>query len=97
MVQSDYYGTQPANTLRDKISDTADTVQQASSDAYETVRDTIEEQPFVAGIVVGAVFGIALGALWKLESQRSLPAHAYDSVLSYARPSLRRLHARGWW
>jgi hypothetical protein len=97
MAQSDYYGTQASNTLRDKLSDTTDTVQQASADAYVTVRDTIEEQPFVAGILVGAVFGFALGALWKLESRQSLPAHAYDSFLSYARPPLLRLRDRGWW
>src|SRR5262249_45478580 len=97
MAQSHYYGTQPANTLRDKLSDTADTVQQASADAYETVRDTIDEQPLVTGILVGAVFGFALGGLWKLESRQSLPAHAYDSFLSYARPPLRRLRNQSWW
>ena len=97
MAQSDYYGTPPSNTLRDKLSDTADTVQQASADAYEIARDAIEEQPFIAGIVVGAVFGIALGALWKLQSRQSLPAHAYDSFMRYARPPLRRLHDRGRW
>ena len=96
MAQSDYYGTQGASTLKDKLSETADTVQQASTEAYETVRETIEDQPFIMGAAVGALFGFALGALWKLQSQQSLPAHAYDSFLGYAGPPLQRLRQGRW-
>lgn len=97
MVQSDYYyGTQGASSLRDKLSETADTIQQASTEAYESVRETVEEQPFIMGVAVGALFGFALGALWKLQSQRSLPAHAYDSFWNYAGPPLRRLRDARW-
>ena len=96
MTQSDYYRTQDSAPLKDKFSEAADTVQQASSEAYESVRETIEEQPFVTGVAVGALFGFALGALWKLQSQQSLPAHAYDSFWNYAGPPLRRFRQGRW-
>ena len=97
MSQSDYY-SQNSDGLKDKVSNAADAVQQASVDAYESVRDTAQEQPFVSGMLVGAVFGFALGALWKLESRRSLPAHALDSFHNYAAPSMRYLRRRvGWY
>ena len=74
MSQSGYY-SQNSEDLKDQVSNAADAVQQASVDAYESVRDTAQEQPFISGMLVGALVGFALGALWKLESRRSLPAH----------------------
>ncbi len=97
MAQSDYYGTQTGpSSIKDTLHETADTVQKASAEAYETVRDAVDEQPFLAGILIGAIFGFALGALWKLEPRRSLPAHAYDTFWSYAGPPLRRFRDRTW-
>ena len=52
MSQSDYY-SQNSDGLKDKVSNAADAVQQASVDAYELVRDTAQEQPFVSGMLVG--------------------------------------------
>ena len=51
MSQSDYYSQNSG--LKDKVSDAADAVQQASVDAYESVRDTAQEQPFISGMFVG--------------------------------------------
>jgi hypothetical protein len=70
MSQSDYYSQNSDGGLKDKVADAADAVQQASVDAYESVRDTAQEQPFISGLLVGALVGFALGALWKLESRR---------------------------
>lgn len=98
MSQSDYYSQTSNNeSIRDKVSDAADAVQQASVDAYEAVRDTAQDQPFFSGLLVGALVGFALGALWKLESRRSLPAHMLDSFQTYADPRLRRLRSRVGW
>ena len=96
MSQSDYY-SQNSDGLKDKVSNAADAVQQASVDAYESVRDTAQEQPFISGLLVGALVGFALGALWKLESRRSLPAHMLDSFHSYADPRLQHLRSRVGW
>ena len=96
MSQSDYY-PQNADGLKDKVSNAADAVQQASVDAYELVRDTAQEQPFISGLLVGALVGFALGALWKLKSRRSLPAHMLDSFHNYADPSARYLRNRVGW
>ena len=74
-----------------------DAVQQASVDAYESVRDTAQEQPFISGMLVGGLVGFALGALWKLESRRSLPAHMLDSFHNYADPSVRYRRNRVRW
>ena len=52
MSQSDYY-SQNSEGLKDKVSNAADAVQQASVDAYESVRDTAQEQPFISGMLVG--------------------------------------------
>jgi hypothetical protein len=96
MSQSDYY-SQNSDGLKDKVSDAADAVQQASVHAYESVRDTAQEQPFISGLLVGALVGFALGALWKLESRRSLPAHMLDSFHNYADPRLRHLRSSVGW
>ena len=71
MSQSGYC-SQNSEDLKDQVSNAADAVQQTSVDAYELVRDTAQEQPFISGMLVGALVGFALGALWKLESRRSL-------------------------
>jgi hypothetical protein len=97
MSQSDYYPQNSDGGLKDKVADAADAVQQASVDAYESVRDTAQEQPFISGLLVGALVGFALGALWKLESRRSLPAHMLDSFHSYADPRLQHLRSRVGW
>ena len=98
MSQSDYYSqTSDNETIRDKVSDAAGVVQQASVDAYEAVRDTAQDQPFFSGLLVGAMVGFALGALWKLELRWSLPAHMLDSLHSYANPSMRHLRNRVGW
>jgi hypothetical protein len=98
MSQSDYYSQASDNeSIRDKVSDAASAVQQASVDTYEAVRDTAQNQPFFSGLLVGALVGFALGALWKLESRRSLPAHMLDSFHSYADPRMSYLRNRiGW-
>ena len=98
MSQSGYSPKASANeTLKDKVSDAATSVKDASVEAYETVRDTAQDQPFFSGLLVGALVGFALGALWKLESRRSLPAHMLDSFHSYAEPSMRYLRNRVGW
>ena len=97
MSQSGYYPASTNETIKDKVSDAAGAVQQASVDAYEAVRDTAQDQPFFSGLLVGALVGFALGALWKLESRRSLSAHALDSFHSYADPRLRHLRSRVGW
>ena len=96
MSQSDYY-SQNSDGLKDKVSNAADAVQQASVDAYESARDTAQEQPFISGLLAGALVGFALGALWKLESRRSLPAHMLDIFHDYADPRLRHLRNRVGW
>ena len=76
MSQSDYYSQATGSEgIKDKVSDAASGVKDASVEAYEVVRDTAQDQPFVSGLLLGALVGFALGALWKLESRRSLPAH----------------------
>ena len=59
MSQSDYY-SKNSDGLKDKVSDATDAVQQASVDAYETVRDTAQEQPFISGMLVGGSSGLRL-------------------------------------
>ena len=97
MSQSDYSQASDNESIRDKVSDAAGAVQQASVDAYEAVRDTAQDQPFFSGLLVGAFVGFALGALWKLESRRSLPAHMLDSFHNYADPRMSYVRNRiGW-
>ena len=53
MAQESYpFGTQAgvAETLKEKVSGAADTVQQASVDAYDAVKETVEQQPFALGL-----------------------------------------------
>jgi hypothetical protein len=98
MSQSDYYSRATTGEgIKEKVSDAATSVRDASVEAYETVRDTAQDQPFISGLLVGALVGFALGALWKLESRRSLPAHMLDSFHSYADPSMRYLRNRVGW
>jgi hypothetical protein len=96
MSQSDY-SPSDNESIKDKVSDAAGAVQQASVDAYEAVKDTAQDQPFFSGLLVGALVGFALGALWKLETRRSLPAHMLDSFHSYADPHMRHLRNRVGW
>jgi hypothetical protein len=95
MAQSIYY-SQPNDTgsIKDTVSDAATSVKDASVDAYEAVRDTAQDQPFFSGLLVGGLVGFALGAVWKLQSRQSLPAHMLDSFHSYADPSARYLRNR---
>jgi hypothetical protein len=98
MSQSDYYSQTTGNeSITDKMSDAAHSVRRASGEAYEAVRDTAQDQPFFSGLLVGALAGFALGALWKLESRPSLPAHMLDSLHDYADPSMRYLRKRAPW
>jgi len=98
MSQSDYYSQATGSEgIKEKVSDAATSVKDASVEAYEAVRDTAQDQPFISGLLVGALVGFALGALWKLESRRSLPAHMLDSFHSYADPSARYLRNRVGW
>lgn len=94
MSQSDYYSQATGSDIKEKVSDAASSVKDASVEAYEAVRDTAQDQPFVSGLLVGGLVGFALGALWKLESRRSLPAHMLDSFHSYADPPMRYLRNR---
>ena len=98
MAQSNYYSqTNDANSMKDKVSDAATSVKDASVDAYEAVRDTAQDQPFFSGLLVGGLVGFALGALWKLQSRQSLPAHMLDSFHRYADPSMRYARGRVGW
>jgi hypothetical protein len=91
MTQSDFAST--ANeVVRDTLSEAAAKVQHVTADAYETVKDTAQDQPFLSGLLVGTVIGFALGVLMKSASRPSLRDHALDSFRSYA--PLRRL--RNW-
>ena len=98
MSQSDYYPRSTGSeAVTEKVTEAASTVKEASVGAYEAVRDTAEDQPFISGLLLGSLVGFALGALWKLESRRSLPAHMLDSFHSYADPSMRYLRGRVGW
>src|SRR5262249_38083886 len=95
MAQSDYYSRASGNeSMKEKVSEAATSVKDASVEAYEAVRDTAQDQPFFSGLVVGALLGFALGALWKLESRPSFPAHMLDIFQNYADPSMRYLKSR---
>ena len=95
MAQESYpFGTQAgvAETLKDKVSGAADTGQQASVDAYDAVRETVEQQPFALGLLAGGLIGFALGALWKMNSYRSPPSalyHPLEAARHYAEPHRR--------
>ena len=94
MSQSDYRSQTMGNdSITDRVSDAATSVKDASVDAYEAVRDTAQDQPFFSGLLVGGLVGFALGAVWKLQSRQSLPAHMLDSLHRYADPAMR--YARG--
>jgi len=98
MAQTDYRSQTTGNdSIKDRVSDAATSVKDASVDAYEAVRDTAQDQPFFSGLLVGGFVGFALGALWKLQSRQSLPAHMLDSFHRYADPSARYLRNRVGW
>ena len=103
MAQETYpYGTQAsaAESIREKVSEAAGTVQQASVDAYDAVKETVEEQPFILGLLAGGLVGFALGALWKMNSYRPAPSalyHPMEAVRHYAEPHLRGLRNSRWW
>ena len=98
MSQSDYRSQTTGNdSIKDRVSEAAASVKDASVDAYEAVRDTAQDQPFFSGLLVGGLVGFALGAVWKLHSRQSLPAHMLDSFHSYADPSARYLRNRAGW
>ena len=103
MAQESYpFGTQAgvAETLKEKVSGAADSVQQASVDAYDAVKETVEQQPFALGLIAGGLIGFALGALWKMNSYRSPPSalyHPLDAARHYAEPHFRALRNSRWW
>ena len=103
MAQESYpFGTQAgvAETFKEKVSEAAGTVQQASVDAYDAVKETVEEQPFVLGLLAGGLIGFALGALWKLYALRSAPSALFVPLVAarhYAEPHLRALGDSRWW
>jgi hypothetical protein len=95
-------GTQAAaaETLKEKVSEAAGAVQQASADAYDAVKETVKEQPFVLGLLVGGLIGLALGALWKMNSTKSNPSalyHPLEAARHYAEPHFRALRDSRWW
>ena len=103
MAQESYpFGTQAgvAETFKEKVSEAAGTVQQASVDAYDAVKETVEDQPFVLGLLAGGLIGFALGALWKMNSYRSPPSafsHPLEAARHYAEPRFRSLQNSRWW
>ena len=103
MAQESYpFSTQAgvAETFKEKVSEAAGTVQQASVDAYDAVKETVEEQPFVLGLLAGGLIGFALGALWKMNSHRSPPSafsHPFEAARHYAEPHVRGLRNSRWW
>ena len=103
MAQESYpFGTQAgvAETFKEKVSEAAGTVQQASVDAYDAVKETVEEQPFVLGLLAGGLIGFALGALWKMNANKSAPSalyHPLEAARHYAEPHLRTLRDSRWW
>ena len=102
MAQETYpCGTQgAAEAIREKVSDAAGAVQQASVDAYDAVKETVEEQPFVLGLLAGGLVGFALGALWKMNSYKPAPSalyHPMEAARHYAEPHLRGLRNSRWW
>ena len=94
MAQETYtsptYG-RAAETVKDKVSEAAGAVQQASSEAYDAVKETVEEQPFLLGILFGGLVGLTLGALWKMNTRP--PA----SIRDYAEPYLRSWRNHAHW
>ena len=103
MAQESYpFGTQAgvAETFKEKVSEAAGTVQQASVDAYDAVKETVEEQPFVLGLLAGGLIGFALGALWKMNANKSPPSalyHPFEAARHYAEPHYRALRDSRWW
>ena len=98
-MQPDYSPnrTATAETIKDKMSEAVGAVQEASADAYETVRETAENQPFVLGLVAGAVIGFGLGALWKIGTQPvSLHNYGVERARQYAEPYLRSMRTNLW-
>ena len=103
MAQESYpFGTQAgaAETLKEKVSEAAGAVQQASVDAYDAVKETVEEQPFVLGLLAGGLIGFALGALWKMNTYKAAPSalyHPMEAARHYAEPHFRALRDSRWW
>ena len=103
MAQETYpFSTQAgvAETFNEKVSDAADAVQQASVDAFDAVKETAEEQPFILGLLAGGLIGFALGALWKMNSYRPAPSalyHPIEAARHYAEPHVRGLRNSRWW
>jgi hypothetical protein len=79
-----------AESIKDKVSEAAGAVQQASADAYDAVKETVEEQPFLLGVLIGGLVGLALGALWKMNAPP-------PTFRSYAEPYVRSWRNRDWW
>ena len=63
-------------------------MQPASVDAYDAVKETVEEQPFVLGLLAGGLIGFALGALWKMNAYNPprLHFHPLEAARHYAEP-----------
>ena len=103
MAQETYpFSTQAgiAETFKEKVSDAADAVQQASVDAFDAVKETAEEQPFVLGLLAGGLIGFALGALWKMNANKAAPSalyHPLEAARHYAQPHFRALRDSRWW
>ena len=90
-----------ASSVKDKTLEAADTVaeqskaaaqkvQRASVDAYHAGKQTVQDRPVVIGLMLAAVLGVAIGALWKLNA-RSRPRTLLDTLHDYGDPYLRSL------
>ena len=54
-----------ADTGRDAVS----AASEAATEAYEAGKRTVRDQPVTAALVFAGLIGIAIGALWKLNSR----------------------------
>lgn len=85
-----------ASDLKDKVAEVADSVQQASEEAYQTAKQVVEERPVLVGLAAATIIGFAIGALWMLRSRPSTSDRALGVLHSYADPHLRALRKGGW-
>ena len=88
-----------ADTVAEQSKAAAQKVQNASLDAYQAGKQTVQERPVLIGLILAAVLGVAIGALWKLNA-RSRPRTLMDTLHDYGDPYLRsfqNMHARWNW
>jgi hypothetical protein len=87
--------TKLAETVAEGGRDAANAASEVAAEAYDAGKRAVRDQPVTSALVFAGLVGIALGALWKLNS-RSKANGTLDRLYRYADPYWRSVREHRW-